>query len=458
MAIQTMGLWFNRLTDHFVVVCLIFALPILALTGAGNVLVVSLLGLLLCAVGVVQSSARVDLWIFIPLTAYNFVNMASAWAVYGNPYYGYAPTQLIFSVLYLLAACLKDGEMRMLKRLCALWAGAAAVLGIGQFTFFAVAQNAKRLGGVLNNPNATGIFLVVGWFVLLDCASGWDGDSRNRSSLLAWLEPLLLFALALTLSMGSFAAMAAGVLVLLIEKKCRTSWRETFQYACRILAKASLGIGSGILMYLAASRTGAPWTCLAVLAYLLAETLCWRKFEAFLEAYRPMAAAISAMGLLVAAAAVAIRPSAAATFAERLDMMRSGLRYLTVNPLLGVGPYQWRMLNMMDCDHYFNTWHIHNVLLHAGVEFGWIAMALLVLLAVRAFRKKSGTKSCLAAFGLHNMMDTSFFYLGITGLILLAAGDPRQNGKPVPAGGLRLLFGCFTLAFLYNLFFTLLSA
>ena len=68
----------------------------------------------------------------------------------------------------------------------------------------------------------------------------------------------------------------------------------------------------------------------------LAETLCWRKFEAFLEAYRPMAAAISAMGLLVAAAAVAVRPSAAATFAERLDMMRSGLRYLTVNPLLVV--------------------------------------------------------------------------------------------------------------------------
>ena len=214
MAIQTMGLWFNRLTDHFVVVCLIFALPILALTGAGNVLVVSLLGLLLCAVGFVQSFARVDLWIFIPLTAYNFVNMVSAWVVYGNPYYGYAPTQLIFSVMYLLAACLNDREMRMLKRLCALWAGAAAVLGIGQFTFFAVAQNAKRLGGVLNNPNATGIFLVVGWFVLLDCASGWDGDSRNRSSLLAWLEPLLLFALALTLSMGSFAAMAAGVLVL----------------------------------------------------------------------------------------------------------------------------------------------------------------------------------------------------------------------------------------------------
>ena len=44
------------------------------------------------------------------------------------------------------------------------------------------------------------------------------------------------------------------------------------------------------------------------------------------------------------------------------------------------------------------------------------------------------------------------------GLVLLAAGDPRQNGKPVPAGALRLLFGCFTLAFLYNLFFTLLSA
>lgn len=453
MAIHVSDRWFNRLADHFVVVCLIFALPILALTGVGNAIVVSLLGLLLCAAGFVQRGARVDLRIFLPLAAYNLVNMASAWAVYGNPCYGYASTQMIFPVLYLLAACLRDGEMRILKRLCALWACAAAVWGIGLYAFFAMAQSAGRLGGVLGNPNAMGIFLVIGWFVLLDCAPEADG---RLSSLLARLEPVLLFALALTLSMGSFAAMAAGVLVLLAGKKRRSPWRETFRYACRLLARASLGVGAGILMYLASSRAGAPWICLAVLAYLLAEALCWPGFLAFLEARPSMTAAIAAMGALVAAAAVAVRPSALSTFAERLEMMRSALRYLTVNPLLGVGPYQWRVLNMTDGGRYFNTWHIHNVPLHVGVESGLIAMALLLLLTVRAFRKKAGTKSGLAAFCLHNLMDTSFFYLGITGLVLLTAGDPRRDGKKVSEGTLRSLFGAFALVFLYDLLFFLL--
>lgn len=455
MAIQTMERWFNCLTDHFVVVCLILALPILTLTGVGDAAVTSLLGLLLCAVGFVQHSARVDLWVFVPLVAYNLVNMASAWAVYGNPYYGYAPTQLIFPAMYLLAACLTDGELRMLKRLCVLWAAAAAVYGIGQFTFFAVEQSAKRLSGVFSNPNAMGIFLVLGWFFLL--AYRETEDAGLFSSLLAWLEPVLLFALALTLSMGSFAAMAAGILVLLLEKKRQSSWRASFLYILRLLAKASLGVGTGILMYLAASRTGAPWMCLALLAYLLAEAACWPKLEAFLESRAPMAAAMSAAGLLVAAAAVFIRPSAIATFAERLDMMHSGLHYLTVNPLLGVGPYQWRMLDMMDGGRYFNTWHIHNVPLHVGVESGLIALALLLLFTVRAFRKKTGSKGGLTAFCVHNMMDTSFFYLGITGLVLLAAGDPRRDGKKLSGGKLRLLFGSFAFVFLYDMIFSLLT-
>ena len=96
--------------------------------------------------------------------------------------------------------------------------------------------------------------------------------------------------------------------------------------------------------------------------------MCWSTFDRFLRACPRVAASISATGFLVAAAAVTVRPSSLATFAERLEMMRNGMGYLAENPLLGVGPYQWRLLNLADGDKYFNTWHIHNVLIHVGVE------------------------------------------------------------------------------------------
>lgn len=451
MAIQTLERGLNWMMGHFVVVCLIFALPILTLLGVGDTLTVSMLGLLLCAVGFMQRSAKVDLWIFVPLVVYNLINMASAYAVYGTIFYGYAPTQLIFPVIYLLMACLDKKELCTLKQLCVLWAGAAAAFGIAQFSYFAVAQSAKRLSGLLSNPNAMGIFLVAGWFALLAITQKPDANERSRPSLLPHLEPLLLAALALTLSMGSFAAMAAGILVLAFEKKLQTSWRETFSYVCQLLARASLGIGSGILMYLAASRTDVPWICLIIVGYLLALMAYWKQFERFLTAYPWISAAIAAMGALVAAAAVAVRPSAYATFAERLAMMRNGLRYLLANPLLGVGPYQWRWLNMQDSDPYFNTWHIHNVLIHVGVECGLIAMAMLILTAFRAFRKKTGPKGELAAFCFHNMMDTSYFYMGIMGLTMLTVGDPQCGGKKAGGGLLKLLFGCFAAVFLYDL-------
>ena len=76
------------------------------------------------------------------------------------------------------------------------------------------------------------------------------------------MAALIALALALTLSMGSFAAMAAGIVVLLLERKQSASWRETVRFICPVLARAVLGVGTGLLTYLAAARTGVPWLCL----------------------------------------------------------------------------------------------------------------------------------------------------------------------------------------------------
>ena len=451
------------LVDHYMAVCLLLALFILSMVGVGDMRAVSMLGLLLCVVGIIQQSAQVDLWIFVPLVIYDLFAMASSWAAYGNIADGYGVTHLVFPTVYLLMACLSGGEQLLLKWLCLGWAGAAAFLGVVQFTYRAAfLGSARRMGGVIGNPNAMGIFLVIGWFALRYFLEGQEGDEKGQGHfLLSSMEPILLAALGLTLSMGSFVAMAAGICVLIGGKKREASrarlphpWRETLRYAQGLLAKASLGIGWGILLYLAAARTDVPWISLGLFGYLAALSLCWKRLGAFLDAYPWMAAAISAGGIFVAAAAVAVRPSSLATFAERLEMMENGLHYLVQSPLLGVGPYRWRFLNLADSDKYFNTWHIHNVLIHVGVELGWIAMAMLAVLAARGYAKKSSLpqKGGFTAFCVHNLLDTGFFYLGIMSFTLIFAGMPGHGGKRVNGFWLKAFFGTAALIYAYGLY------
>ena len=313
------------LVDCYTVVCIAVGLFVLSLVGVGNLTVVCLLGLLLCLAGFTRQAAQVDLWILLPLLVYDLACLASSYAAHGEIVSGYGVTHGIFLAIYLLAACLEEDERHMLKRACALWTGAAGAFGIGQFVYLAAVQGRSgRMSGLLGNPNAMGIFLVLGWFVLLCCA--------EEGGALSPVEPLLLMGAALTLSMGSFVSMAAGILAMLADKKRTQSWGATFQYGCRLLAKATLGMGTGLLIYLAGAWTDVPQSCLFAAAYGAVLIALWRSYERFLEAKPRMAALIAGLGTLVAAAAVVARPSAAATFAERLEMMASGLRYLTVNP------------------------------------------------------------------------------------------------------------------------------
>lgn len=90
--------------DHYAAACLIPALFILTLTGVGDVLTVSLLGLLLCGTGLTRGGARADLWILIPLLLYDLACLASAFAAYGTLTDGYGVIHGIFPVLYLLLA------------------------------------------------------------------------------------------------------------------------------------------------------------------------------------------------------------------------------------------------------------------------------------------------------------------------------------------------------------------
>lgn len=466
----------DGILEHSGPICLLLGLFTLSLVGVGDARTVSALGLILCAAGLIQPVCRADPWVLLPLLAYQLVSTLTSLRTLGTAAEGHAPYQLIFPALYLLFAMLTPGDQLLTRRLCALWTGAAAALGILQFTVRTVfLGQGGRLSFLMGNPNALGIFLALGWFALgagLEPPGEAEGtppdkpkekgskkarakDAPRRdpwAALLPCLEPVLLAALALTLSMGSFLALAAGYLVLVIRQWRRSAPREALLYAARLLAKAALGVGTGVLLYLAAGRAHAAWCALPVLAYLLALALSWRLLDQFLLAHPGIALGLTALGAAVAGITVLLRPSAAATFAERLAMMENGLGYLIRNPL-GVGPYQWRGLNLADSDPYFNTWHIHNAFLHTGVELGWLAMALLILITVRFYRKGPSPfrAAGFTAFLVHNLMDTSFFYLGVTALALLAFGAPSRDGRKLSAPIQRLLLAALAAMFVLDL-------
>ena len=133
-------------------------------------------------------------------------------------------------------------------------------------------------------------------------------------------------------------------------------------------------------------------------------------------------------------------------------MMRNGLGYIMDAPLLGLGPLQWRFLNMQDADKYFNTWHIHNIFIHIGVELGLPALTALVLIVFRRWQKGGQNTAGFAAFLFHNMMDTSFFYMGITSITLMSVGDPHAESSTVSPIAAKLIFAVFTVFFLLIFF------
>ena len=450
----------DRLLDRHTAACAVLALFILTWCGAGNPAIVCLLGLLLCAEGFTQRSAQADLWVLLPLAGYILAGMLSSLAAYGSVAAGFSAAQAVLPVLYLLMACLSREDLDLLKKACAAWTGLTAAASLLQYTFTtAVHGGSARSGGILVNPNAMGIFLVVGWFALLHAGARSAGDRSRRTALLLRLEPLVLAALALTLSRGSCAAMAAGVLWLAVSELRRGAPRQALWPVCRLLARASLGVGSGVLLLLAASRTDAPWLALPALGCILALAACWPAFLRFLEDLPAMAALLAALGLLVAAAAVFLRPSSIATFAERLEMMASAAQYLAARPLVGVGPYRWRLLDLADGGTYFSTWHIHNALLHVGVELGLPAMALLAAAVLRGLLKRNspGERAGFFAFLVHNLMDTSFFYTGVAALALIAAGEPQAGGRKLSGLPLKLCFGASAAVFAAGLCHALLG-
>ena len=423
------------------VVVLFIAFMILTAIGGGTIAFLSLIGIVICAVCLFRREVRIDWWIFIPLAVYVAMNFISSWVTHENVMRGYGCLHLIFLTLYAASCSLRNEETHLLRLLCVLWAGIVSAVSIIAFTYQAFFISPTRLEFVIGSPNGLGIFLVLSWFALQSCRM-----ARAEGRLFAVverLEPVILVALAMTLSMGSIAALVVGLIVLFVSQGRHTTWKDALRFIVVIGAKLLLSLVIGFLMYMAAERAEAPILCAIILVYLCCMVALWKRFDGFLQRNFKLALALSVVGLLCIPLALFMRPSALYTFSERLAMMANGLGYLFLDPITGVGPMQWKALNLQDSDMYFNTNHIHNIFIHVGVEFGLIAMISLIVITVRLFvkRYKEAQHGEDAALLTHLLTDTGFYYVGIIGTFIFTAGGSTTAVKKTSSIGAKLLFG-----------------
>lgn len=428
--------------DNCVALCTMIVIIALSFTGAGNALMVCVMGFMLCVALLTRRSMKLDLWIFIPLLVYILLCGYASLRAYGTLTQGYVCVQAVFLVVYLAVASMDEDEARFLRQAIVAWVALAAVIGIAFFVFDAFGGVVSRLGWPLGGANALGIYMVIGWFALLGL-KGSDVAER----ILRHVEPLILVSLALTLSLGSFGALVIAIIVMLLYSKRERTWDAVLADAAVLIVKLVIGVGTGICLYLAPSWGDLPLFNIVTLAYLIALVMFWAQLEAFLRSHMRLTAPLAILGPVVAIVAMLIRGSAPATFFERLDMIQNGIGYLSVNPLFGVGAYQWRVLNMMDGDLYFNTWHIHNSLLHIAVELGVIAALMLLVVAVRFFvkRRDPEQRGAFVAFIVHNMLDTSLFFPAIGSLLMVTAGSPRTTGALLYGASVKVFAGAFAL-------------
>lgn len=445
----------GELLDYRIEICLFFALIILFLNAGGKPSIDICVSIFLCAIGLTQDRVKVDLYIIIPFIVYIVFGFISSYNAHGNIADGYTATHTVFPVICLLSSYLKERNLKSFRRICVYFAAVMALIGIGQFLYTSLAHSAIRVGGIVGNPNPFGMFLVISYFIFMQCSE----IQEKEYFLWQYIEPILLIALALTLSIGSFAAMAIGIVIIIVYKFCKTNTRKAFDFAVTLVAKVTMGVSLGLLLYLSSSRSGIPWLCVPLILYIAVFIYFWKEFEKYLKKHKFMSVIITVLSLLAAIAVILIRPSWVATFKERIEMIYSGFKYLTVNPILGVGSYNWRHLNFLDSDKTFGTNHIHNSFINVGVELGIPAMLMLIIISVRFLLKRKSVFGgvATAVFIIHNLMDVVFFNVSVTAFLFAAESELRYSGRYISAIAAKLIFGGFAAVSLYTLYWYIVT-
>lgn len=435
-----------RLINPYLVVILFLTFFIFSFLGAGNIIIVSIIGICLCLLGLLQGSVKLDLWIFIPLFLYNIISLISGYKVYGNTITGFSSIQFIFPLVYLLVNYLQKNERYILQMLCSLWVGIIAFLGIGEFVVEAFYGNASRISGLLGNPNATGAILMMGWFSIESCLLKIE-DGLIFKRILYFFESIILIALSLTLSIGSFGSLGIGVIAMSLYEK------QNFSSLLKHLSTIILSFACGLLLYIAGSYTNWFGLVVVILIYICLFSWYREKLNECLSKYPALPIILCLAGILGLGILVILRPNAFATLSERIAMIKDGFQYLWIHPILGIGPYQWRIYNLHSGGQYFNTWHIHNIFVHVAVELGVIAFFMLLIIVVRHFMKREdmAQRGAFIATFIHNLMDTSFFYIATVPFLIMISHQDDHYTKSLSKFTTRTIFCLLLFLFSWNL-------
>lgn len=411
-----MNIKFDRslIRDHYFVVILLFAFIAMLLCGPGNSLIGSMVCVGLSITGLLYKQIRVDLFVF------GCMFFCFVWGILSALYHGqdiftgYVPQWMIYFLVYMLFVSFSDNERAVFERLLLSIIGLVLTGLILYYFFRSVLDGSSRFDLLIGNANGLGIFLVLVYFVLL--AHNKDQDY------FVYLEPMVLTGLAMTLSMGSFLSFGVGLLYLFLCDCKKLGFLVSLTGFVSRLTRVILCFWIGILFYLSAGLDILWVSMLVLLVYVLFIAL-YPKIMHFLDEHIPFCFFFVLWGTVIAGCAVYLRPSSIATFLERIEMMKSGIFYLTQNPLFGVGQYQWRGLDFKDGGVYFNTWCIHNLFLHIGAELGLFAVVCLLALFVYYFFDDSisaTSKAIGLSFFIHSLIDIAFFYESITLFLLFS--------------------------------------
>ena len=409
----------QKIEQNYLVYTLFSIFVILCLNKTGIPLVISLLGLIACILGFIKKETILNKSILYLLITYNVVCMISSLITTKNLFTGYVGTQLICTIILILLGFLSTKEQQHLKKLSIIFSLTISILGILLFFIKGLTGNGFRLDILFDNSNVLGIFMVITCFLIKEV--------NNQK--LNLLTPLVIVTLALTLSIGSIITFILGLVILTFTKYKKDSLKNKIFYFLEELSNMVIPYIIGILMYISINKLNSLTFSLILIIYLVIYITQYKKIIDFFKLHKKLNIVIFIFSLFTLLIIITLRNNFISTFLERVEMIIEGINLSFHNPIVGIGPLSFNMVNALSQGKYFNTYYIHNLWIHNSTELGILAAILLVIIFIKALKikKTPEAQSGLIATTIHYFMDVGFMYLGITTLLMILLNKEGQE-------------------------------
>lgn len=399
-------------SSNYYVLIIGLAFMVIALIGTKGI-IFSVVCVMLALTGITYEKVSIDWSILVPLMLMCLLGIGVTYYHTDTLTSGYTMGWIVFPLLYMLVGGLDEKEEELLKELIVYIVASIACIGI---IYYIVRHDSSRLGGLLGNPNSLGIFLAVGYMLSID---------RVR---VRWVQSIILVGLSLTLSMGSFISMGIALVIMSVVKGSAV-------YLVNRLIEIGVTFWVGLLLYVSMQPWSLDWLWVITTIMAIALVVVWGRIPRVKKInWVSWVILVGCMELCIGI--VVLRPSMLSTFIERLNMILDGCSYL-FKDVFGVGPMNWRGLDISDGGIYYGTWFIHNVYIHIGVEMGILVLMCFVWVTVWFFsrcifikRTDIGVGNAIAFF-IHSLFDIAFFRICIPVEVMLSCSNVEERRSEI---------------------------